>query len=73
MKNKILKSLLSKYKRTSLGLGMYQNELHELVEEKEVNSALRSLLKEGKIEFRTGVIGTLYKVSKKYLNSIEND
>lgn len=70
MKKKILKALLSKHKRTSLGLGMYQNELHELGDKNEVNSALRILLKEGKIEFRTGVIGTLYKVSKKYLNSI---
>lgn len=70
MKNRILKELINKHKRTSLSLGIYQDELLKLGDANEVKKSIKELQKEKKIDSHTGIIGTLHKVSEKYLKTL---
>lgn len=69
MKKKILKILIKTHKRCAEGFGVFQNELTDNKDSKEVNEikkALRDLIKSGDIDFYKGTFGNLYKLTKKY-------
>ena len=50
MKNRILKELINKHRRTSLSLGIYQDELLKLGDANEVKKSIKELQKEKKID-----------------------
>lgn len=70
MKNRILKELINKHRRTSLSLGIYQDELLKLGDANEVKKSIKELQKEKKIDSHSGIIGTLHKVNEKYLKTL---